>query len=705
MASTSDWALAIDFGTSYTAAAVARGDKVEVLEIDGSPRMPSLVLVGEEGEMIVGRAAEQQAPLFPGRVERAPKRYLGVPRPLLIDGTPVRAVEVVGRILDVVMTEARRRRGGTDPVEVVLTHPARWADTRLEALVEAAALAGIQHPSLIPEPVAAARYFAEGQIETGQYVAVYDLGGGTFDTAVLRRTADGYELAGAPGGQEDLGGEAFDDRIFRYFGGHLEPDAWEQIQRSDDRRWRQARASMRTQSREAKEALSRDQSYTVAIPLPVDAQVRITRGELEDLIRFDLKKTVAELADTIRTAGLASDDVAAIYLVGGSSRVPVVTRLLSETFGRLPTTWDDPKAVVSLGAAKATAVARGIAEVVAPIGAAAAIGVSAESVAGETGDDPGIESPVAGGVPVAIPVAAAVSATGDTGSGSPPPPQPTPPDSFTNQEPGWTPPPKGPSKRAWTLAPIVGLVAVLIFGVVAFGAAGFFGSRPNPNVAVASSSPSAGIALAPRSSVPSPTARRSPSISPELAPPGSPRGSGSAPSTVAPATPIGGPNSNSATPRPATPKPVTPRPATPKPVTPRPATPKPVTPRPATPTPPPPPPDPAPIAANDSWGPSTLDPIYAGNCLVDLNVFANDSDAGAKWPDGSEFKTIESSIEDGTHGDTNLQLVGGSYYIRYVPHHDGPFSDSFHYTIKDAAGQTDRATVTVQFGSTPTSCH
>ena len=91
------WSLAIDFGTSYTAAAVARDDRVEVLEIDGGPRMPSLVLLGEDGELIVGRAAEQQAPLFPGRVERAPKRYLGVPRPLLIEGTPVRAVEAVAR--------------------------------------------------------------------------------------------------------------------------------------------------------------------------------------------------------------------------------------------------------------------------------------------------------------------------------------------------------------------------------------------------------------------------------------------------------------------------------------------------------------------------------------------------------------------------------------------------------------------------------
>ena len=132
------------------------------------------------------------------------------------------------------------------------------------------------------EPVAAARYFIEGHVEPGQHVAVYDLGGGTFDTAVLRRTADDYELAGPPGGEEDMGGEAFDDRLFRYLGGLLAPDAWDAIQNSTERRWKQARSSFRQGVREAKEALSRDTSYTVAVPFPVDQQVRITRGEFED---------------------------------------------------------------------------------------------------------------------------------------------------------------------------------------------------------------------------------------------------------------------------------------------------------------------------------------------------------------------------------------------------------------------------------------
>ena len=263
-----------------------------------------------------------------------------------------------------------------------------------------------------------------------------------------------------------------------------------------------------------------------------------------------------------------------------------------------------------------------------------------------------------------------------------------------------SPPPRGRGPRRVPVAAAaagaggigLGIVgAILVVGLL---------SRPSPGA-----SPDASlVALGPS---PSPTVVEPGSSSPglplggaTLAPgddPSKPR-AGSAPPESAGAPPVVAP----VTATPATPKPVTPRPATPKPVTPKPVTPKPVTPRPV--TPPPPPPDPAPVARNDSWPASVLDPIYAANCLVDLNTFANDEDSGAKWPDGSEFKTV-TPLAQPNHGDTSLRLVSGTYYIRYVPHHDGPFTDSFSYTIKDGADQTDSATVTVTFGSGTTGCH
>ncbi len=477
---TTAWALGIDFGTSYTAAAIAAGDRVDVLEIDGQPRMPSLILLGEDGEIVVGQSAVQQAPLFPGRVERAPKRYLGVPRPLLVDGAVVRPVEAVARILGVVLAEARRRRGGTEPAAVVLTHPARWAAARTEALVEAARLAGIRDPVLTAEPVAAARYFGEAHLTAGQYVAVYDLGGGTFDTAVLRRTEIGYELAGPPGGEEDLGGEAFDDRLFRYLGEQLDPAAWDQLQRSTDRRWRQARAALRGQARDAKEALSRDNAYSLAIPLPVDQQLRVTRGELEDLIRFDLRQTMVELAETIRAAGLGPGDLAAIYLVGGSSRLPLVSRLLSETFDRLPETWDDPKAVVSLGAARqaaALSAPAGSVEVpVPPI----VIAPPAEPEA--LAPDP---TPLAETEPLA-PALLAEVATATIASGSAPPAPPTAPAGG-----GGPTGSAGRRRRPSVLAPLLAAGLVLVIAAGALGARYLLGGPDaSPDLSVSPSSSS-----------------------------------------------------------------------------------------------------------------------------------------------------------------------------------------------------------------------
>jgi hypothetical protein len=260
-----------------------------------------------------------------------------------------------------------------------------------------------------------------------------------------------------------------------------------------------------------------------------------------------------------------------------------------------------------------------------------------------------------------------------------------------------SPPPLGTKPRRVPVGPAaagaggigLGIVgAVLVIGLLSRPAPG---ASPDPSLVALGSSPSPAV-VEPGSS-PSPGGTLGGATLEPGDDPSKPRAGSAPPQSAAPVT------AAPVTAAPATPRPVTPRPATPKPVTPKPVTPKPVTPRPVTP-----PPDPAPVARNDSWGPSVLDPIYAANCLVDLNTFANDEDSGVKWPDGSEFKTVV-PLAQPAHGDIKLQDVGGTYYIRYEPHHDGPFTDSFTYTIKDGAGQTDSATVTVTFGSGTTGCH
>lgn len=370
------WTLAIDFGTTATAAAVFDGD-TELIEVDGLARLPSLVLLGADGVPVVGAAAERQAPGHPDRVERTPKRRLG-DRLVLLGDQAVDPVDLVAAVLTRVAEEARRHQGGTEPSEVVLTHPVAWVGARLASLREAARRADLGDVTLVPEPVAAAVHLSDDRISVGDHVAVYDLGGGTFDAAILRRSATGFDPVGAPGGDEHLGGEDFDEMLYDAVGRTVasrDPEGWHNLQTSEDRSWIRANSTLRNEVRAAKEALSTTPEYTIYVP-QVDTEVRVTREELEELVRPSLERTVDELVATVERAGLRVNDLKAVYLVGGSSRIPLAARLVSERTGLIPLTWGDPKAAVALGAAR-----RGTTSAAAPVvlGAAPAHSDSAAS--------------------------------------------------------------------------------------------------------------------------------------------------------------------------------------------------------------------------------------------------------------------------------------------------------------------------------------
>ena len=355
------WILAIDFGTSSTAAARRVGDReVERIQLEGNPRMPSMVFwregtgSGQTGRLVLGQEADELSSLAPWCLERAPKRRLG-DEFMQLGEKQLRVVEVVGAILREVTNEALSLSGGEPPSEIRLTHPARWAKSRLDKLRQAARQAGIENPTFIPEPVAAATHFASERLAVGEHVAVYDLGGGTFDTAVLERTGDSFKVIGKPGGDEELGGEDFDDLLYRHLGEQLPGETWHQLRAADGRKersWSQANRELLRHARRAKEGLSRSPQYEFYMPQPIDQELHAGAAELERLIAPTLRGTVAELERTILAAGLKPQELAAIYLAGGSSRIPLVGRLIQERLGVMAEHLDDPKAVIALGAAR-----------------------------------------------------------------------------------------------------------------------------------------------------------------------------------------------------------------------------------------------------------------------------------------------------------------------------------------------------------------
>ena len=350
------WILAIDFGTSYTVAASKVDDRSpEVIEVGGERRMPSVVMVDPSGTVIVGRTADDLSGTHPESTLRAIKNRLGDQAPVVLDGRPHQVVNLVAALLKQVYTESVRQMGSA-PTEVRLTHPATWNRPRLNRLLEAAAKAQLDNPALVPEPVAAALSFAsEVGVAQGAFVVVYDLGGGTFDTAVVTASGGGFNIVGRPSGDQNIGGELFDEIIVNHLGQQLPADAWDAIQIGEEPLWQQVGATLRNEARRAKETLSGNQYADLIVPLPTGLQqIRLQRNEFEELVTPYVAETVVLLDRCVTEAGLEPSQLSGISLVGGSSRSPIVERMVTEAFPTVPVIRrGDPKTAVASGAARA----------------------------------------------------------------------------------------------------------------------------------------------------------------------------------------------------------------------------------------------------------------------------------------------------------------------------------------------------------------
>jgi actin-like ATPase involved in cell morphogenesis len=347
--------LSVDLGTSNTVAVLsAYGRPPRVVEVDGSANMPSAVFAGEDGTLMIGRDAERRARLDPTRFEPNPKRRIDEQTLLL--GTDIVPVnEALAAILRRVLEETTRQLGGEQPDEVRLTHPAQWGPVRRNVLLSAARLAGMgMAVSLVPEPVAAAAHFASFPGKTlapGQALAVYDLGAGTFDVAVVGATQSGFAVL-AEDGLPDLGGLDVDQALLVHVGrevSHKDPARWQRLLRPESTPDRRTRRALQEDVKAAKEALSRHPQTEVPMPEPF-SDVLVTRAELEALVRPAMLRSVELLSRTIRSAGLAPERLAGIYLVGGSSRLPLVGTLIAEKLGVVPGSLDQPETAVALGA-------------------------------------------------------------------------------------------------------------------------------------------------------------------------------------------------------------------------------------------------------------------------------------------------------------------------------------------------------------------
>lgn len=344
----------IDFGTTFTAAAVHRDGEqaADVVPLgDGRPAVPSVVFVAADGSFVMGDAAVRRAVTDPDRVVREVKRRIGDRTPVLVAGEPIEAHTIAACFVRWVVDRVTEREGAP-PDEVALTHPASWGRHKCALMTDALAEQGVSAVRLVTEPAAAAvAYTASRHVAPGTAIGVYDLGGGTFDAAVVRQLDEGgFELVGVPQGIESLGGVDFDEAVFEQVKAIVGAQ-WTDLDFADPM-VRTAAATLRRECTEAKEALSADTEVTIPVMLPgVSTRVRMVRTEFEQLIGPAIAATVDALRAACESAELSTSDLSAVLLVGGSSRIPLVSQQVSAAFDRPVTVDSDPKAVVASGAA------------------------------------------------------------------------------------------------------------------------------------------------------------------------------------------------------------------------------------------------------------------------------------------------------------------------------------------------------------------
>jgi Hsp70 protein len=467
------YSLGIDLGTTYSAAATARGDRLEIFQLgERTATIPSIVLLRSDGEVLTGEAAERRALAEPTRTGREFKRRLGDPTPIILGGTPYGAEALLAHLLKSIVGRVTEQ-SGEPPAAIALCHPASYGAYKLDLFQQAVRQADIGPVELLTEPEAAALHYArQERVPAGTVVAVYDFGGGTFDATILRKTEDGFEPLGRPEGLERLGGIDFDEALFRRV---MALVAGQGVQvDSNDPSTLAALARLRDECRRAKEALSSDTDATIPIVVPgLQTELRLTRAEFEDSIRPRIHETIEALGRATRSAGLGFEDLDRILLVGGSSRIPLVAEMVREATGRPVAVDAHPKHTMALGAAYVAETRR----------AREAVAVAVPPAKAETETETAV---------IPVPAMAAVA--------SPPSPPPTADKPRSAS---------GPRRRR--LLPLaMGAGAVVVAAAVALGASGMLGIGAGP-----SASPSNVAIVAPS---PSPLVTPSPSLAPTPSP-------------------------------------------------------------------------------------------------------------------------------------------------------------------------------------------
>jgi molecular chaperone DnaK len=372
--------IGIDLGTTNSCVAVMEGGKPRVIEnSEGDRTTPSIVAFTKDNEVLVGQSAKRQAVTNPENTLFAVKRLIGrkfdddvvqkdikmVPYKIVradngdawvdVRGQKMAPPEISARVLMKMKKTAEDYLGET-VTEAVITVPAYFNDSQRQATKDAGRIAGLSVKRIINEPTAAALAYGLDKQGGDRKIAVYDLGGGTFDISIIEiAEVDGerqFEVL-STNGDTFLGGEDFDLRVINFLA-----DEFQKSSGVDVRRDPLAMQRLKEAAEKAKIELSSSQQTDVNLPYitadasgPKHLNVKLTRAKLESLVEDLVQKTVGPCRMALKDAGLETKDVAEVILVGGQTRMPLVQKYVRDLFGKEPRKDVNPDEAVAVGAA------------------------------------------------------------------------------------------------------------------------------------------------------------------------------------------------------------------------------------------------------------------------------------------------------------------------------------------------------------------
>ncbi|MDR0955896.1 MAG: molecular chaperone DnaK, partial [Candidatus Nomurabacteria bacterium] len=366
--------IGIDLGTTNSAMAYLVAGKPEVItNKEGDRTTPSVVAITKKGERLVGKTAQRQRVTNPTGTIYGIKRLIGrkfsdkevqndlkvVPYKIVdkngnaaveLDGKVYTPEEISAMILSKIKADAEAYLGQTI-TEAVITVPAYFDDSQRQATKDAGKIAGLEVKRIINEPTAAALAYGLDK-KNEEKIAVFDLGGGTFDVSILE-LGDGVFEVRSTNGDTHLGGEDFDNRIVNHFLDEFKGNTG--IDLSTDKA---AMQRLKDEAEKAKKELSTTTEYEVNLPFitvsdagPLHLDMDITRARFDQLTKSLVDKTVEPMNKAMQDAGVSNTDISKVLLVGGSTRIPAVQAAVKEVTGKDPFKGVNPDESVAIGAA------------------------------------------------------------------------------------------------------------------------------------------------------------------------------------------------------------------------------------------------------------------------------------------------------------------------------------------------------------------